>query len=61
MSKSKQPDLRKLLQKYQNTLRAISIMGDGLREEVKDWTNIGKNAVYTAKEALKVKCPRCGK
>lgn len=46
---------------YQMTLLKISNMGSGLKENVIDWQNIGKNAVHTAKEALRKKCKEYGK
>lgn len=48
-------------QQIELTLIDISQMGKGLKENIIDWEQIGKNAVYAAKEALREKCPRCGK
>jgi hypothetical protein len=50
----KEQDLRLALLK-------ISEMGKGIKPEIIDWQNIGKNAVATAKEVLREKCVECGK
>ena len=39
----------------------ISQLGQGIKEDVKDWSNIGKMAVNKARETLAKKCPKCGK
>lgn len=41
-------------------LKYISMMGAGLKMDVIDWGNIGKNAVYKAREAISPKCRTCG-
>ena len=46
---------------YRDALNKIATMGANLRKDLIDWTNIGKNAVFTAKEALLEKCKKCGK
>lgn len=43
------------------TLTKISMMGDGIKADIVDWINIGKNAKAMAREALRPKCTRCGK
>jgi hypothetical protein len=43
------------------TLYKISQMGEGMRESVIDWSNIGKNAKAMAREAFREKCSKCGK
>lgn len=47
------------LQRYIKALKHISLMGDGLGNP--DWSRIGELAKKVAQEALKEKCPRCGK
>lgn len=42
-------------------LKSISEMGKGLKPEIIDWENIGKNAVHLAKETLREKCAECGR
>lgn len=42
-------------------LRKIALMGHGMKDEVRDWGNIGRNAVMTARDALSGKCEACGK
>lgn len=39
----------------------IATMGYGMKDEVRDWGNIGRNAVFKAREALAVRCGGCGK
>lgn len=43
-----------------NALMKIAKMGQGMREEVIDWKNIGRNAVFTAQDVLAAKCRTCG-
>jgi len=43
------------------TLYKISQMGEGMRENVIDYSNIGKNAKAMAREAFRSKCSKCGK
>ena len=43
-----------------SALRHIAEMGIGMKEDVIDWQNIGKNAVATARNALAGKCETCG-
>lgn len=45
----------------EQALKKIADMGKGLKPEVIDWGNIGKNAVYVARKALAKKCKTCGK
>ena len=52
--------------KTQNQINAealakIAAMGDGMKESIIDWPNIGKNAKHIAAEALRVKCKECGR
>lgn len=42
-------------------LLSISNLGVGIKEEMKDWSNIGKMAVARAKAVLAKKCKICGK
>ena len=47
-------------QRYKKALETIA--GASLiRHEMRDYANIGKNAIYTAKEALHEPCAKCGK
>jgi len=46
---------RELLQ----ALFKIACMGKGLKEEMRDWSAIGRNAVFEAREALAGKCKTC--
>lgn len=50
----------KKLNQMRSALVCISEMGAGLKPEIIDWTNIGKNAVYVARQALMEKCTECG-
>lgn len=45
---------------YKKALQKIALMGYGLKDEMRDWSNIGKNAVSTARESLSEKCKHCG-
>jgi hypothetical protein len=47
------------LKQLEDALYAIAMMGYGMRDEVRDWPNIGKNAVFVAIEALTDKCHVC--
>ncbi len=49
------------LELFRKALTIISTMGDGIKDGQADWSNIGKNAKFTAKQALDPKCPTCGK
>jgi hypothetical protein len=48
-------------EQMESALRSISNMGIGIKPEIIDWANIGKNAVSLAKEVLREKCAECGK
>lgn len=39
----------------------ISNLGQGIKEDIKDWANIGRMAVKTAQDTLAAKCKTCGK
>lgn len=41
-------------------LRKIAEMGRGMKPEIIDWQNIGKNAVHLARQHLQPKCKTCG-
>jgi hypothetical protein len=53
-------ELKKERDKYHDALKKISDVKN-IKEDVRDYANIGKNAIYTATEALKARCPECGK
>lgn len=53
--------MNKREKEYREALDKIAAMGVGVKQQMIDWSNIGKNAVYTATEALKEKCSKCGK
>lgn len=68
MSDQTRPDsgrMRKLTPKETKaaleTLANISMIGDGLKPEIIDWANIGKNAKAMAREVFRPKCKECGK
>lgn len=48
-------------QEYRRMLISISNLGVGIKEDIKDWQNIGKMAVAWARQALEEKCKTCGK
>lgn len=48
-------------QEYKHYLIGISNLGVGIKEDIKDWSNIGKMAVSRATQALEKKCKTCGK
>lgn len=41
-------------------IRKIAEMGKGMKPEIIDWQNIGKNATYLARQYLTPKCKCCG-
>lgn len=45
--------------KMSESLHKIAMMGHGIKDEMRDWGNIGRNAVYTAREAIVGICPKC--
>ena len=45
---------------YEEALEKIASAAE-LKHEVRDYANIGKNALYIAKQALHEKCSKCGK
>jgi hypothetical protein len=45
---------------YKFALEQIAHLGAGLKPEVIDWQNIGKNAVAMAKSGLYETCEKCG-
>lgn len=47
-------------QKYKKALEKIASARE-LKHELRDYHNIGKNAIHTAVEALYEPCERCGK
>lgn len=47
-------------QRYKKALELIA-SASTLKHEMRDYANIGKNAIYTAKEALHEPCAKCGK
>lgn len=47
------------LKRAEEFLKKIAIMGFGMKDEVRDWQNIGRNAVLTAREGLAGKCEAC--
>lgn len=56
--------VRRLIKKIdalEKVLTEIATMGDGIQAEVIDWANIGRNAKYKAKEAIRPRCATCGK
>lgn len=63
MKKEYQKLIIKKTQQQQNNeaLLKISMMGSGLKPEIIDWANIGRNAVSLAKETLRKKCKECGR
>lgn len=58
MSERKRKPTRE--QRYKAALEKIASASD-LKHELRDYANIGKNAIYTAKEALHEPCSKCGK
>jgi hypothetical protein len=46
---------------YRLALLKIAEMGKGLKPEIIDWSNIGRNAVSFARETLAGKCRTCGR
>lgn len=44
-----------------DALLAIAKMGLGLKPEIIDWPNVGKNAVKLARDTVAGKCQCCGK
>lgn len=48
-------------QQIKYALDSISKMGSGMKPEMIDWKQVGKNAVHLAKETLRPKCIECGK
>lgn len=47
-------------QRYKKALTKIASASE-LKHEVRDYANIGKNAILIAKDALYEPCQRCGK
>lgn len=47
-------------QRYKEALEKIADAYQ-LKENIRDYENIGKNAMYTAREALRNPCAKCGK
>jgi hypothetical protein len=47
--------------RFRKVLAEIAALGNGIRADQLDWSNIGKIAKQKAAEALRPKCPRCGK
>ena len=45
---------------YVLALRQIALMGTGIKEEARDYANIGKVAIRIAREVLAGKCDKCG-
>lgn len=52
--------LRKRLLRFKKALENIASASQ-IRHEMRDYANIGKNAILTAKEALHNPCTKCGK
>lgn len=48
-------------QEYKKALEAIASFGSNIPDDKRDYANIGKNAIYQAKQALAEKCKECGK
>jgi hypothetical protein len=46
---------------YKQVLIRISNLGVGIKEDMRDYSNIGKSAIYFAQQALAEKCKTCGK
>lgn len=44
---------------YKKALYQIAMMGHGMKDEIRDWQQIGRNAVFVAREVLTGKCPTC--
>ncbi len=54
--------LKSTMQKQREAaLYEIAMMGHGMKDEVRDWANIGRNAVLTARKELAGKCECCKK
>jgi hypothetical protein len=49
------------LKSREDALYKIAMMGREIKEETKDWANIGRNAVNTASKELAGECHCCGK
>ena len=47
-------------QRYREALEKI-VSAYEIRHDIRDYFNIGKNAMHTAKEALYEPCSKCGK
>lgn len=52
--------LRAQVRRYKTALEKIA-SASTIKHEMRDYANIGKNAIFTAKEALHEPCAKCGK
>ncbi len=60
MAKKKVINVGRPESEAERILNEIAHMGVGLKPEIIDWQNIGKNAVHVARNYLAGKCSECG-
>ena len=61
MKPKPKPKRKTKAEEYREVLEKISKQGDGIKENLISWENIGKWSKHQATEVLKPKCKGCGK